>query len=653
MSDAKKIVKIVGDRDKEGYEFNTNQPIKSWRQYREQIIKLCSPVATASQTDVLQEFMPDEEPEICFLLTNPVILFETQSIQFDIYAKSSIVGVKFSDANLNVKYPSDIFGTNVTQNNNIQVQKQNITADAAYQLSVQDVSSEKFNIAVGTNCKKYDSAYTLSTDYEKLVRVTIQVENWANLLNWQSGSIESDGIAKYFQSKDRCVDFRKICFEYKLNFNSCVVNSVEVAPFGAGILQTITIKGNGFGGNLGQNPLAKIDIPYAEDGGVTNIVLSGADQDYVVNWQDDEITLRISSMIFGGDAQTMGSGVWEIYPNFILGEDFCPVVVDIDYALQNAQEDGVEKMVGLAQNPFIIPYVALELYIDNGIDTDPVLQANGITFAMVQQVAQQVFCDWETAVGLEFRYMGPLNNANNNTDNKNALFFGNPGGSALAKTTTVITNGLVTNDPIFRERMVEFNINIDKQRNWYVSTNSTVGFNQYDLYSVLSHEIGHGILLKHAMDVDETNATYDDRIMYWSLVNSQTKRNIDSKTISGVELLRDRTIQSIDDPVGCFNGYDLNIYPDGCMTPTFEVITPLCDVRVSTLRKVDEGISIVFENSNTNQVRLFNATGQLVYQAQHSTSNATVPTNGLVQGIYFLQYDCNGRKFIEKIILHQ
>ncbi len=293
MSDAKKIVKIVGDRDKEGYEFNTNQPIKSWRQYREQIIKLCSPVATASQTDVLQEFMPDEEPEICFLLTNPVILFETQSIQFDIYAKSSIVGVKFSDANLNVKYPSDIFGTNVTQNNNIQVQKQNITADAAYQLSVQDVSSEKFNIAVGTNCKKYDSAYTLSTDYEKLVRVTIQVENWANLLNWQSGSIESDGIAKYFQSKDRCVDFRKICFEYKLNFNSCVVNSVEVAPFGAGILQTITIKGNGFGGNLGQNPLAKIDIPYAEDGGVTNIVLSGADQDYVVNWQDDQITLRI------------------------------------------------------------------------------------------------------------------------------------------------------------------------------------------------------------------------------------------------------------------------------------------------------------------------------------------------------------------------
>ncbi len=273
-------------------------------------------------------------------------------------------------------------------------------------------------------------------------------------------------------------------------------------------------------------------------------------------------------MVYGSEEQTIWSGIWKITPNFISSSDFCSTVVDICYALQNAEHDGIEKMVGLAQlTTASNPDGAIEWYLDNGIATDPILIANGITFNDVEMVAKAAFCDWENASGIEFRYMGGTNNANNLNDKKNTIYFGNPPGGLGGHTTKVLTNGLCNNDPIFRDRLVEFEINMDKQVNWFVSMGSNIGNNQFDFYTILLHEIGHGILLKHAMDTDPDNLTFDDRIMYFKRKNGQIQRIIDGKTASGIQFLKNQTIENIDDPSGCFNGYDLNIYPDGCMTP--------------------------------------------------------------------------------------
>jgi hypothetical protein len=647
---ANKVVKIKFDRDREGFDFNANLPIKSWRQFYETVSSFCQP----GQQTIKKQSIPENlvDVEICFLLANPIVQFASQSVQFDVYAKSNIAGVKFSDASIEIKYPTDVFGGSVVSNGNLQASKEIVASNPAYVLSTQDLANDRFGIEIGTDCHKYEDSYSLSTDYEKLVRITMVVENWAALLNWQSQSIQAIGSAKYFETVYRCADFSRICFDYRLDFAPCNITSVKVAPFAAGILQTITFEGSSFGGNLGQNPLAKVDIPNAEDGGTTNIVLSGADQDYVVNWQDNEVVLRISSMAYGSQQQTMGSGLWKITPNFISSTDFCSIVVDIDFALLNNSDNGTEKMIGLALIPTTDnPDAALEWYIDDGINLDPVLQANGVTFAGVEQVAIQAFCDWGTSAGIEFRYMGPLNNANNNSDKKNALFFGNPGGSSLAQTTTVFNPNICDDDPIFRGRFLEFNINVDKQRKWYTSTNTAIGAGQEDLYSVLIHEIGHGHLLKHAMDTDPDNGTDDDRTMFFRLTSNQIKRQIEAKTLSGVNLLKNRTILSIDDPVGCFHLYDLNIYPVGCLIPTDEPINRNeCSSHLSNVER--QGLVLNGNGSTIENLQIFNSQGQTIYQQIGAVSESQILIPNQSVGIYFVTFLCNGLNRVEKIFFH-
>ena len=51
------------------------------------------------------------------------------------------------------------------------------------------------------------------------------------------------------------------------------------------------------------------------------------------------------------------------------------------------------------------------------------------------------------------------------------------------------------------------------------------------------------------------------------------------------------------------------------------------------------------------KIQMFNAVGQLVYKEQNNNS-VLIPTDKLQQGIYFLEYNCNGRNKVEKIIIH-
>lgn len=650
---ADKIVRTRTEQDREGFDYMALKPIESWQRCKREIAQICKQsdngiIGKSSRSDT----------ELCVMLTNPNISFESQTIAFDVYVKSNEPDLRLSDISINIKYPVEVFGKNIVQNSKITIEKKVVVENDIYEYDVKDLNEDYLNMHIGSLCANAHKAYPLSNEYEKLARLTFQVEDLKKLSTLSIDAVEVEATSQYYQTDDNCVDFANICLENKLGFAKCTIKSVEKAPFGAGALQTITFKGTGFGGNLGQNPTGSIKIPNANDGGATTIDLAGTNKNYVVDWNNDQIILRISSMANDNVGQVMGSGTWRIYSDLITG-DYCSTTVDIDFALSNIKSSKVEKMITLAQNIYLNttnPDAAIDWYIDGNMNNTPNLQ--GVMLATFELIAKQAFCDWELKTGIEFRYKGTIIGQNDMDDGKNVISFGNPmllNALAVTRNRTIEQPSCV-NDPYFRAWRTDFDIIFNGQTNWYCSAGTGIGANQIDIYSVLLHEIGHAILLKHSMDTDPSNLTKDDRIMYWSLSNNQIKRLIDTKTSSGISLLKDRTVESIngDDSNSCYYSqyYDLNTSPVGCNGATFteNIDIEKCSIVFNTFISKGSDVRLTYENANVKNIYLFNSIGQLTYSVP--ANGFYIPTNNLLQGIYLLQYSCNGINRNQKIIIY-
>lgn len=626
------------------------EKFQSERQLLEQIGELINADLTISAIETEADLLNVSEiGELCFKIANPEPIFGTSQVAFDILIKSDVEGLLFSGGEVVLKYPISHLGSYIVQNNGIETNKEVVIENPDYSLSVEDLLEDKVKIKIETDCKKEEVFYPLSTNYEKLVRVIVSVQEWGNLGTLAIDDFSYEGNAQYFIEERGCIDFEKFCTEGQVYFTACTVNSVEVAPFGAGIGQILTINGEDFGNGIG----AEITIPNPDDGGATNFSISGIDFNYIESWADDEIKLVVSSIGPNADNSPFASGIWEIDPDITSQEPntlVCFFEVEIDYALLNENDLGKDKMIGLVFNPNNSPDGTFQWYLDMDIDNDPILQMKGISFAMVEEVAQQAFCDWEVATGIDFEYMGGIANGQNAADNMSVVQF-SPITSAGLTAVRFTDNELCPDDEIFEERFREADIELNTNEDWFVSLNENIGAGKLDLYSVLIHEIGHSILLGHAMDTDNSNGTEDDRIMYWQVQTQQIKRDIDDKTTSGAELLVERSQEAIA-PTRCFNGFVLATNAGACTTPTHEVLRTHCNV--SLLGNVKNGevpLKLSVENK-VDFVQIVGVNGQVYYNKDElNEGDHEIPTLNFHSGLYFLVVSCEGHTFTQKFII--
>ncbi len=636
------IRRLNKDREKEGYCPGTREKFISWREIREQVGQWCGTDLAIKQFDGSVSPESVTQKELCVKLADAIPLFQTQQVQFDVYVKSSVQGLAFESIKLFLDYPTEHIDANIVTNGGISVTKQTVSAASVYQLSVQDVTESKLKVEIGTGCISSLSYYTLDTVYEKLARVVVDVSNWGSLGTLNLESFILEGSAKYYEGAGRCYDFDRVCGEGEVGFAPCEVGGITVAPFAAGIGQILTIEGEGFGNGI----LGEITIPNPDDGGDTDFDIFGGpliQPQYFESWEEDEIKVKLSSLGPGG--HPFGSGTWEIDPDITSQEPntlVCFVKVEIDYALLNTVVDGEDRMISLAKNPATNPDGVHEWYIDAGIDDDPILQAQGITFAMVEEVAMRVYCDWENAVGIETQYMGTLANPTLN-DSRNSIISSDLPASLGGETNVRFSTSTCDNTYLyFAGRIEETDITINRNKSWFVSLNE-VGIQdlEFDFYSVLTHEVGHSLGHFHAMDTED-NAENDPRIMYYVTKDEQIKREIDDAAIDGLQLLIQRTLESINTPGECFNGFVLDTDPEGCpATSVFDAQQAECGIKFQNFVHKGDDILVSFENAKDKRLALFNTIGQAVFTSYDSEDNIKLPTTRLGSGTYILQYFCN------------
>ena len=641
-----RIKKVEDHEEMEAYCQSRLAKFPSWRKLREEIAILCGQnigLARVGKQQLDNAF----ETQFCVKIANAKPVFGQKKVEFDVYAKSNIDGLEFEGVDLVFYYPADLLGDSVVSEGKVALQPEVISANAIYDLSLADKSASSFGINISASCQVSDVRYKLSTEYEKLAHIVVDVQEWSALGNISIEDFSVVGQAEYYLDQSDCFEFGYLCVENGLvPLGVCEITSYSTAPFGAGVRdlingnqQTITFKGNGFGNGI----LGKMEVPNADDGGASNLTIFGLFDYYIESWPDTEIEVFISSN-FGGTipAPPMGSGDWKIFPAELLG---CIEKVDIDYSLLNSRHlDSEDKMISLAKELGKVPSGAVEWYI-----YEPSLPA-GVTLATIEAVAQQAFCDWELASNIEFKYLGPTTSISS-TDERITIYFGVPANNSAAAVTNIIFSlGACDSYLFFTSRIRDNNILFNSTLSWYINTGTSPGSTQVDFYSILMHEkIGHAIGLDHAMDTDLTNGTADSRLMYYSLNNAQVKRNIDAKSLRGADDLADRTEASLASSLpDCYgtDSYGFSRAIDGCATPTDDISEPFAVNLLNNFIERGDNLWLISGQQMGYEIHVYDLTGRRVITKSLilDIGQTAIPTNEMAAGYYTLTVVSSGQQ---------
>jgi len=587
------------------------------------------------------------ESEVCLSIENIQPDLTNSKVRFDVKIKANAPGYRFSELRLDFAYPTKNLEKYIVTNGNLNLSRGSVIKDEFYELNYSDIDTSQVSVRITTDCNSGSSVlsnnyYVLSTSYEKLLTAEVNVAEWGSYGEMTIESFELNGRAKYAVSDGRCVDFNNLCTEdNEFQFKNCSITSFDVAPFGAGVQQIMSIKGMCF------STAGVLKIPNADDGGASKITIQSTDTRWIKSWTDTLIRVLVSS-IAPGD-HPMGSGEWEVHPDINM---MCMDAVDVEYSISNSYVAPDERMnsIATAYSPPFVNNDSYKWYIDSlGIVTKTFLIAQSITYNDVLDVCQAAFCDWEMASGLEFEFAGVNNMGYNPNDQMNTITFSNILNDTLAVTTTIISMGLcdTMSDPYIDGRLRDADIRINENKQWFVSTtNSGITSVQYDLYGVLLHEIGHMMLMKHACDIP-LNGTMDDRLMYPFLNPMQIKRTIDAKTINGINEQKTRTQNALS---GCLDEYLMNTMTDMCLTPVSDIGIDI-KMRFTNPVQVTENINIEFETA-IDHLTIFDINGRKVNEVRndHSSDNVIIP--GIKQsGLYFIYAQKGSQSITKKIII--
>lgn len=667
---AGKVHRLNIDINKQGVIPSLREYVPNWDLLKAGIQRIVRG-ETITQTDLMSPFAT----ELCYKVDN-IRAIDEKHISAKIYAKSNVPNLKFAGGEVSVKYPTNILGGNIVQNNLLAVTAGAfVSNNAVYNVAAIDISANTFKLAVGSNCTSNLSYSLIGTDYEEIAELILEVDlqQVGELVN---NTEITDAKGKYYdQSLSGCSEFRSICLEGELFVAACSGMAVEFvdengqpATAGAGIMTFAKITGNGFKDSPG-----KLIIPDANTDIDDGIVLEDIGS-VLLSWSDDLIEINVSAMSPG----IMGSGQWIVDPDGLLNS--CNAEVDVKFSLQQKEvQETDENGNTVTVTKHVRRYStndlqgAITYYLDNTINNNANLTNQGLSFSKIEMLVKEALCEWESKAGISLNYLGAIDPAEstNTTDAKNVIYFTDAAtvlslsmGTHLAAVTKLTVQSVpgcvvevpgtpaLIRYPIAKDSRIAVNQEID----WYdKNSGQFIDPDETDLLTALLHEIGHSLGMDHALDPSQ--GTDDTRAMYpFFPAGNDNKHSIDDCDKVGAMFLAQESRELLNDPnlitTAC-NDYKLSDVKFCTLSPVSEHFDNLETFTV-TPNICLENQQVFVRNESLNSVGFVvtNALGAQVksFKLEH---HSILPLEFNSSGIYFITAIHEGQLLTKKIIVQK
>ncbi len=538
-------------------------------------------------------------------------------VEFDLMAKTNNTGIKFVSADVFVEYSEPAFGKNIVAENTVEVTKETIIQNSAYDLSILDEDSTTLKVIIGADCESSSSMYNLTTTFEKLLHIKIQVQDFSVVGQLTLDDFQMDGNAKYYDPlKGDCVSFDRIIIPNPIATNMlCNIvaftgpdsENPHIVTAGTGDMLVIT--GENFGDDEGT-----VMFPNADDGGMT--MMRALPED--VEWGMEEITVRVPSI--QNSNMPAGSGIFLI--ETADGEMMCysPDPLEIRYAVFNFRQN---VNIGDAVRVYLSDINDMGQYVFHLNDD---LAAMGDVTNEVKMITETALCDWNMATGINW-ILGD-NTAINDAliDESNVIFMAPEtyfvGENEDATAYTMITGARIGScqtlppDPEVYAFVIDVDIVIREDLNelsppavggWFFDEMAAPATNQMDYYSVVLHELGHAHNLKHAIPAT--------KVMYWQLIQGATRRAINADDKAGGEELLNASL-ILNNGINCRTPVGTN--PGLCITDFNEIqLNPNgIDLIITPNPTPSHEIRVSYNLPQTDniEIRFYNLFGQQIYQ---------------------------------------
>lgn len=581
---------------------------------------------------------------VSYYIFNPIVTGTgTKYFEFDVKISDNIWTKYLDICYLRIKYPTNIFGTNVVANNNIVITRGNLISDTnCYANPIpNDFMTDAFTVditeKVYSQCKQQITAIP-----NGLIHVKMKMNNCIpNSQVFFKDTVIFGGLSTYM-SEPLYADFPNDTFStaydtFKIPnpiiVPNCVATITSFSPdtVRGGIDDTLTIRGFQFGPIQGNGNLyfTNADAPTSN----SYVPLEPYD---ILLWTDTLIKIKVPSVDTGLNKDPIASCNFILHNN-VNEKDTSSNRLTVFYSLFNHRLNSTSKVPDRFVN------------FDFGVYTllvDTLVYQNDSAMWCIQKALYEWRCATGVNIVIKKDTFGLPKVAN--PDIINHIFYSDTL-QAAAITTTFYDQCPTASRPLI-------DIDIAISRNpivpFHYDTLGNIPAGKSDFYAIILHEIGHAVLQNH---VNDTNS-----IMY-------PYQNI----ISGQAIpFWKRKINIMNDPSAYKGGRKAVNLPLDANTISCGhsnmIILPICQgyTPVSEIQKDDNNISVYpnpFQNSlniiptsdvEVQEVILYNYNGQIVCKLKKESAHSYTIPSTLNDKNYLLKIFTN-KGFVVKKLIHE